>query len=443
MKQYRFDLPWFEPDVAFSAFADDHGAVFFDSSDRGSRHSEYSYICIEPVDLITGFDENPFPQLKRRLANAAKDLELIADAPVPFTGGVAGFFSYDLGRTLEHIPSMAVDEIQSPDMILGVYHQVIAYDLKRRKSYFFMTSPTYMQAELRYQEIIQLIKAAPRRAANPPVSSWRHRTSEYDFKQDIGRVISYIRAGDIFQANLAQRFDADRPDGFDTYAHYQQLRAVNPAPYSAYVNLGGLVIASSSPERFLQVSGRQIETCPIKGTASSAMNPSDLQASAKNRAENIMIVDLLRNDLSKVCTPDSIDVPELCEVETYRNLHHLVSRVTGTLQDGKTGIDALAACFPGGSITGAPKIRAMEIIEELEPMRRGPYCGSIGYIGFNGVMDTNIAIRTVVYYDDIITFSAGGGIVADSDVEAEYHESLIKAQRIFDSFTGVPEEKVA
>jgi para-aminobenzoate synthetase component 1 len=200
------------------------------------------------------------------------------------------------------------------------------------------------------------------------------------------------------------------------------------------MNFGDLILSCSSPEQFLKVRNGTVETRPVKGTCPINDNPESLRTSPKNRAENIMIVDLLRNDLSKVCTPESIDVTRLCEVETYAGLHHLVSEITGKLESGKDGLDALQACFPGGSITGAPKIRAMEIITELEGRPRGPYCGSLGYIGFDGAMDTNIAIRTLIYQNGKIRFNTGGGIVANSDPESEYRETLLKSSKIFESF---------
>lgn len=257
----------------------------------------------------------------------------------------------------------------------------------------------------------------------------------------VQKVIDYIHAGDIFQANLTQRFTADLPKDFSPYGFYQNLRAINPALFAAYLNFDGFSIASSSPERFLKLDHKKAETRPIKGTRPRHTDPqcdqknaTDLAQSAKDRAENTMIVDLLRNDLSKVCTPHSVHVPELCAVHSFASVHHLVSTVTGELEEGQTALDLLAGCFPGGSITGAPKVRAMEIISELEACPRGPYCGAIGYIGFDGNMDTNIVIRTVVFKDNLAAAQVGGGIVADSDPLAEYNETLDKARALFDAF---------
>jgi para-aminobenzoate synthetase component 1 len=244
-------------------------------------------------------------------------------------------------------------------------------------------------------------------------------------------------AGDIFQANLSQRFRARLPAGIAAFDLYRRMRQVNPAPFAAFVKAGDVAVASASPERFLSLRDGRVETCPIKGTRRRGATPVQdrllaeaLLASEKDRAENIMIVDLLRNDLSRVCRDGSVAVPRLCGLESFATVHHLVSTVTGELRPGKGAVDLLAACFPGGSITGAPKIRAMEIIAELEPTRRGPYCGSVGYIGFDGNMDSSIIIRTYGIKGDEVVFQAGGGIVADSRSGDEYEETLAKARAL-------------
>jgi para-aminobenzoate synthetase component 1 len=257
------------------------------------------------------------------------------------------------------------------------------------------------------------------------------------YETAVQRVIDYILAGDIFQANLSQCLQTRLPSGLTGFNLYRRLRKVNPAPFAAFVRFDDIEIVSASPERFLKLQQGRIETCPIKGTRPRGATPqadqalaAELLASEKDRAENVMIVDLLRNDLSRVCRDGSVNVPRLCELETFATVFHLVSTVTGELLPGKTAVDLLRACFPGGSITGAPKIRAMEIIAELEPTQRGPYCGSIGYIGFDGSMDTSITIRTYGIKDGIVTFQAGGGIVADSRPADEYEETVAKARAL-------------
>ena len=255
----------------------------------------------------------------------------------------------------------------------------------------------------------------------------------------------YILVVDIFQANLSQRFQADLPPGLDAWGLYRRLRARNPAPFAAYLDTGAVQIASASPERFLELRGRQVETRPIKGTRPRGATPAEdlalgqeLLASAKDRAENVMIVDLLRNDLSRVCRDHTVLTPEICVLESFATVHHLVSTVTGELRPGLDAVDLLRATFPGGSITGAPKIRAMEIIAELEPTARGPYCGAIGWMGADGWMDTSITIRTFAIKDGRVAFQAGGGIVADSDPAAEYEETLAKARALLESLRGAP-----
>ena len=264
-----------------------------------------------------------------------------------------------------------------------------------------------------------------------------------DYQAAVARVVEYIWAGDVFQVNLSQRFRAELPADFDRFDFYRRLRAANPAPFAAYLGFGDVTIVSSSPERFVKIDGDAVETRPIKGTRprgasadADAALAQELRESEKDLSENVMIVDLLRNDLSRVCRDHTVEVPELCALESYATVHHLVSTVTGRLEDGKGPVDLLRAAFPGGSITGAPKVRAMEIIAELEPTRRGPYCGAIGYIGFDGAMDTSIAIRIVAFKDDAAVFQVGGGIVADSEPAAEYDETLDKARAMIDCFAG-------
>jgi para-aminobenzoate synthetase component I len=257
------------------------------------------------------------------------------------------------------------------------------------------------------------------------------------YEAAVQRVIDYILAGDIFQANLAQRFSAELPEDLSPLDLYRRLRERNPVPFAAYLDFRDVVVASASPERFLKLQDGLVETRPIKGTRPRGLTPAEdgasareLLASEKDRAENVMIVDLLRNDLSRVCLDRTVLTPEICALESFATVHHLVSTVTGELKPDMGPVDLLRATFPGGSITGAPKIRAMEIIAELEPTRRGPYCGAIGYIGFDRTMDLNIAIRTYAIKGRTVTFQAGGGIVADSDPAAEYEETIAKARAL-------------
>lgn len=423
LTQTILEIPFQAPESVFAAFAADTGAIFLDSSAPGHPRGRYSFVAFEPLDMLVTVDEIP---------EALRGYTPAPNPPLPFTGGLAGFFSYDLARTLEDIPETASAADDFPSLRLGIYDQVIGFDHQLNRAWYCCYSDTQFDAAQRWTSLKRRIDAAEPPPPNHLRVTLSPVKSREDYTKDIQKVIDYIHAGDVFQVNLAQRFEGPKPNHFDPYSHYLTLRRMNPAPFSAYLNFGDTVIASSSPERFLNISGTSIEARPIKGTST---DPDLLAASTKDRAENIMIVDLLRNDLSKVCTDTSVDVQELCQIESYAGLHHLVSSVTGTLRPDITAAEALLSCFPGGSITGAPKIRAMEIIEELEPTRRGPYCGAIGYIGFNGTMDMNIAIRTIIYQGGKSIYYAGGGITGESDPQSEYDETMLKTQKIFESYS--------
>ncbi len=274
-----------------------------------------------------------------------------------------------------------------------------------------------------------------------PPGAWRPNMDANAFKAMVERTRSLIAAGDMFQANLAQSFRAELPAGFDPLQLYRQLRAANPAPFGAFVATADRILASTSPEGFLRLEKGQVETRPIKGTRRRSADPDEdrrlaeeLLASPKDRAENIMIVDLMRNDLSRICRPGTVDAPVLCGLESFASVHHLVSVVRGTLKPGMDALHLLSACFPGGSVTGAPKIRAMEVIHELEPEARGVYCGSILHLGFDGGLRSNIAIRTLVVEGGVASVHAGGGITLLSDPEEEFAETMLKAERMLGAF---------
>lgn len=376
----------------------------------------------------------------------------------PFQGGAAGYIGYEYGGVLERIPRPVADANTSvaeiPDLVIGIYDWTIAWDHVAHRCWLFADSPAMLDV---LEKMVGDSSAMnPRQTGRPrsarqtistAISSRDEISTELstpfastfsrsEYEHAVEQVREYIRAGDIFQANLSQRFDA--PLTATPLALYHTLRDVNPAPFACYFNAGDVVIASASPERFLRVDETgYVETYPIKGTRPRSNDPmrdaelrDELLASEKDGAEHVMIVDVLRNDLARVCEYGSVSVPELKRHEAYATVHHLVSKVTGQLRESMTAIDLLQASFPGGSITGAPKIRAMEIIAELEPAPRGVYCGAIGYISVTGAMDTSIAIRTCVVHDDHVYFAAGGGIVADSDPAAEYEETLVKAHAL-------------
>ena len=370
--------------------------------------------------------------------------------------------SYDLSRSLERIPRPRYDEFQTPGTAIGLYDTVIAFDHATHRTWIFSqgfpeTDPQRRRrrAQQRIEQFSGLLtapygsrpgdfrgacsgqdriesgKLAPQFASEvlPELTS---NFSPDEYRQIIQRGIDYIYAGDVFQVNLAQRLLHPARD--DSVSLYLRLRQRNPATFSAYFDLGRFQIVSASPERFLRVVSGAVEARPIKGTRRRTRLPEadlfagdELIQSEKDRAENVMIVDLLRNDISRVCVPDSVRVTQLCGLETYQFVQHLVSVVVGQLPSGIPAVDLVPAAFPGGSITGAPKVRAMEIIAELEPTARGPYCGSLGYFGFDGAMDLNILIRTITAGRGWWQLPVGGGIVAQSQPQQEYEETWHKA----------------
>jgi len=355
------------------------------------------------------------------------------DSGLPFAGGAVGYLAYDLGRRFERVPTIAAADIDMPDLAVGIYDWAVVVDHAARRTWLVgagrdtktFASWDSLVARLHGKPLAD--PAAFRVAAQPTSNLTRAQ-----YAAAFRRVQQHIRDGDCYQVNLTQRFAA--PAVGDSWHAYLRLRDINPAPFAAFLDLPDGKIVCSSPERFLKVQGRHVETKPIKGTRPRAADPvrdralaDELRASAKDRAENVMIVDLLRNDLGKVCVPGSVRASKLFDIESFASVHQLVSTVEGELAADKHALDLVAACFPGGSITGAPKVAAMKIIEQLEPHRRSVYCGAIGYVGFDGNMDLNIAIRTLVQQGEHVYTWAGGGVVADSNVDAEYQESLDKA----------------
>ncbi len=378
-------------------------------------------------------------------------LQHLPDCP-PFRGGAVGYVGYELNRTLEDLPPVPSDGIDLPSLWVHFYDVVAVFDHERQIATIYSSGFPEKEPSRRQSRAIeradwwmdQLTSAASEAMPHAPAGEtpqWTSNFTRETYIRSVDRIREWIAAGDVFQANFSQRFTADLPADFDAVAFYQHSRQINAAPFGAYFHYPEFTIASVSPERFLHLSGRTIETRPIKGTRPrhtdrhrDAALAAELLSSQKDRSENTMIVDLLRNDLAKVCIPGSVTVPVLCGLESYASVHHLVSAVRGELKPGLHAVDALKAAFPGGSITGAPKKRAMEIIQELEGLPRHVYCGSLGYWGFDGHMDTNIAIRTILIQGRKAWFQSGGGIVYLSDGAEEYQESLDKAARIFTAF---------
>ncbi|HSW57899.1 MAG TPA: aminodeoxychorismate synthase component I [Dehalococcoidales bacterium] len=386
-----------------------------------------------PLDILGHYLE------KYRLARPNSDL--------PCCGGAVGYLSYDLGRLIENIPQKAVDDLGLPECLLGFYDVMLIYDHLLKKAWIVSsgwpeeTEPArHERARARLLEFkAKILSDQPACQARPPVPPARELSSNFtheNYVKAVERARQYIIDGDIFEVNLSQRFTAEV--SMAPFELYRRLRQINPAPFACYLNFDEVRVVGSSPERFLRLQGDRVETRPIKGTIRRGHTPEQdktnadwLQASEKDRAENMMIVDLERNDLGRVCRYGSVKVTELAILETFPTVFHLTSTVVGQLREGVSRIDLLKATFPGGSITGAPKIRSMEIIDELEPTRRSLYTGSIGYFSFDGDLDLNIVIRTFLLKDQKAYFQLGGAVVFDSDPEAEYQETLDKGKALF------------
>ena len=439
-------IPAGDPARLYAAVAGRPGAFLLDGAAADAGRGRWSYIGCDPFAWIeaagdrVAVDGRPagtdaFAALEAALRPHAR--AALPGLP-PFQGGAVGFLGYELGHRLERLPAPRVRGMALPDMAVGLYDRVAAFDRETGGAWVVCSGA---DAAARAQGLAALLAAAPEPPADdarplvaPP--GWRAELPRARHEAAVARIIEYIRAGDIYQANMTQRFLARLAPGVRPLDLYRRLRPRTAAPFSALLELGGgHAVVSGSPERFLRLEADgRIETRPIKGTRPRGATPAEdaalaaeLQASEKDRAENLMIVDLLRNDLSRVAVVGSVRVPVLCGLESYRTVHHLTSVVEARLKPGLGPVDLLRASFPGGSITGAPKIRAMEIIHELEPARRGPYCGSVLWIGWDGAMDSSIVIRTLAVADGQVAAQAGGGIVADSDPEAEYEETLHKA----------------
>lgn len=459
------ELPFHLPPIqVFEAFKDRPWSFFLDSGMDPEKLGRFAFIGSDPFLVLTSkgksitvtrenstevVEGNPFNAIGELLGQYSFEK---TESPVPLLGGAVGYFSYDLCHFIEKLPSTTCDDLQLPECCLGFYDAIVAFDLLARKSYIVATGFPEREEHKRSgrsQERASELKALVYRAAylKPPDSpggsspagiTLKSNFSKKDYLKAVEKAREYIISGDIFQVNLSQRFETDLTGS--PYELYKRLRSVNPAPFACYLNFRDVTIVSASPERFLRLTGDRVETRPIKGTrprgktlAEDEALARELLTSIKDRAENIMIVDLERNDLGRVCQFGTVRVTERAILETYPTVFHLTSTVVGKLKPGKNYIDLLKASFPGGSITGAPKVRSMEIIDELEPTRRSVYTGSIGYLGFNGDMDLNIAIRTFLVKNKKAYFQVGGGIVYDSNPEAEYRETLDKARALIQS----------
>jgi para-aminobenzoate synthetase component 1 len=437
------DLPY-QPDLAKQYFATIEQipwAMLLKSSTLEHENNRFDILVAEPVATVQTYgkqskiqcdgagyvrSDDPFTLINNLIAEKIGHTE--SETEWPFLGGALGYFAYDLGRRVERIPETASHDIAAPDMAIGIYDWALMVDHQQKKAVIIGIEPNKKLSWLQNQQAKAIF---PFKLTTP----WQSNMSQTDYQQRFNSVKEYLSAGDSYQINLAQRHCAQY-SGSEWHA-FEVLDEHNQAPFSAFIRLEDSAIISISPERFLQLHNRVIETKPIKGTRPRFVDPAedkdsalDLANAPKDQAENLMIVDLLRNDIGRVAKPGSVKVPKLFDIESFPAVHHLVSTVTGELDNQYQATDLLRACFPGGSITGAPKVRAMEIIEELEPNRRSVYCGSIGYISAHGVMDTSITIRTLIATQGEIYAWAGGGIVADSNCEDEYQETYHKLGKI-------------
>lgn len=450
----------------YALFRDDPFSFMLESGMDHANLGRYSFIGSNPFQVLrskadeihvttfgahsqiisdTTTKGNPFDVLDVSLKEFYQRKD---ESVLPFKGGAVGYLGYDLGHHIEKLNSTVLDDVNIPDMFMGFYDGIVVIDHLEQKTYVtalgIVSDPIERMNAL--MEKLQTGLSAPNQDLIEKLpSDWIESEVRSNFTHDeyieaLDTIHEYIRSGDIYQVNLTQRFETDL--FASPQMLYQVLRKINPAPFSSIIEFGEGTIVSSSPERYLKLTDRQMETRPIKGTTPRGITPQEdvenrivLEKSEKDHAELLMIVDLERNDFGRVAKTGSVKVPELFVIETYPTVYHLVSTVTGELEEGKDAVDLIRASFPGGSITGAPKIRAMDIIDELEPTARNVYTGSIGYIGFDGDMDLNIVIRTFICKNGKAYFQAGGGIVWDSDNESEYQETYHKAAALIKSIS--------
>ncbi|SEG67867.1 para-aminobenzoate synthetase component 1 [Vibrio hangzhouensis] len=437
------DIPYY-PELATERFATIEQlpwSMLLKSSTTPHENNRFDILVTKPIATVESFENESVVTVNGERSTSDEDpfvlINHLIDTLIgytdehsewPFIGGAAGYFAYDLGRRVERIPTIAADDIEAADMAVGIYDWALIVDHQQHKATIVGNN-----CEEHHQWLTS--QTPPDEAPFRLTSDWQSNMTEKAYQQKFDSVQNYLHAGDCYQINLAQRHTADYLGS--EWQAFCRLDTQNQAPFSAFIRTEQSAILSVSPERFLQLEHGKIETKPIKGTRPRSNDAEQdqryaeqLQNATKDQAENLMIVDLLRNDIGRVATPGSVQVPRLFSIESFPAVHHLVSTVTGVLAPKYSATDLLKACFPGGSITGAPKVRAMEIIEELEPHRRSVYCGSIGYISAHGVMDTSITIRTLIAKEGKIHAWAGGGIVADSECSSEYQETYDKLGKI-------------
>jgi para-aminobenzoate synthetase component 1 len=443
---YYEEIPYGDIEQRFSPLAQLPGAIWLDSGSGPEQHGRYDIISAEPQHSIRGYVDDQ-QQLQGQGINVQDDLfaQLQAlqpanptnNCPLPFCGGLMGYLGYDLNCRLEQLQLPTRRATTAPDYFVGYYPWALVQDRMLRRAWLVCDYEKNQSIINKYKEICLTNNNIHEQRFHLQ-KAFSSNFSKPEYLLLVERIKHYIRAGDCYQVNLAQCFSAAYSGS--SWQAYRLLRAAVSAPFSSYINTGKGELLSISPECFLQIHDGHIETRPIKGTRPRGEDPAsdralaaELQASEKDRAENLMIVDLLRNDLARSCRPGSVQVERLFELESFTNVHHLVSTIRGELTPGLSPLEALRRAFPGGSITGAPKIRAMEVIAELEQLRRSAYCGSVFYLSNDNKLDSNIAIRSLVADGKKLCGWGGGGIVADSDPLAEFDESTTKVQALLDA----------
>ena len=447
-------LDYIEPVEAWKKFESYSNVIFLDSAGEQSENNRYSYLAISPLCNFKIENKKLYKddiEIKNGIKNYFKNIlkkcshSKISNVP-PFQCGFSGYVTYDLCLNIENVKQIAKKEIKYPDLQFGLFDIVIAFDLKLKKAFLFSINLDHLKLsknsvthDTRRKEILSRYKLSyiPRAHKNFGSLKWFQEMPKKEYKRKINIIKKYIKQGDIFQANFTHSFWSKNTKLVPHNNIYLKFRKKTCTPFSAFLNFGPFTICSFSPERFIKLNNNIITTSPIKGTIKRSDDPvidnqlkEELSSSEKNIAENLMIVDVLRNDISRVSKKGSVEVTELAKIKSYKNVHHLVSTIKGLLAEKLDAIDLLFATLPGGSITGAPKIRAMEIISELEKNRRGVYCGAIGFISLSKDSDFNIPIRTLTIADDTISINCGGGIVSDSNAESEYQESIDKIENI-------------
>ena len=438
------------PFEIYTIFKDEKNSFILDSGMDFENLGRYSFISSNPFKVLKlkNSKENPIKELENEL----NKYKITNNTSLPFIGGAVGYLSYDLFRYIENIKENSIDDINCYDLYFGLYNNVVVVNNKEKKTYLATQNINKENEKKIIDEIYEKIKSFEKNVKNNLKNLTikdnykkevllKSNFTKKEFEKSVLKIKEHIEKGDIYQANLTQRFTCDIEKS--SYELYNDLRNVSKAPFGAFLNFENFNILSNSPERFIKCSDKKIITSPIKGTRPRGKDKEEdlklkeeLLNSEKDKSELLMIVDLERNDISKISKINTVKVPELFKIESYANVHHLVSTISGELNDDITLSDIINATFPGGSITGAPKIKSMEIIEKLEPTKRNVYTGSIGYIGFCGNIDLNIAIRTIIKKNNKVYFQVGGGITYDSNPSDEYQETLDKAKSIIKALGG-------